>query len=327
MLVGDMYSEHLAVYRFDEARGEIAITPSIGKARISALAIDEKSGRIWFATAEDGAVRCVGLNGKVVATLGAAVPHAGALALDHTVAVWVTQREQPEKLMPVTGAVFSSDAAGWPDCWITLPSDQAVRGLRLTGPQVSLRNLTVFTCQPSIPGRVLRFSATRQPLPQTITEIMAPGGLFADHAHQRLLVCDAGAAHQVRAYRDLNGRPALDPSFGTRGLFGIAGGVYADRGGEIGRIGEQRFDGLRGVGLDAVSNMSNGAVGMPPVKRRKRAGLTRRCHPGKVTPGGCAPSARRKATGRIRSPYAPGRKFRETLKLSNPIRLLKCISW
>ena len=319
------------------SRREITITPSIGKARISALAIDEKGGRLWFATAEDGAVRCVGLDGKVVATLGAAVPNAGALALDHTGAVWVTQREQPEKLMPVTGAVFSSDAAGghaaefalsiddkkwfsaaktngfiglefsspqrvvglrftgadkgefiggkvqvstvgrdgpwtdagkieadpagWPDCWMTLPSEPAVRAVRLTSPQVSLRNLTVFTRQASIPGRVLRFSATGQPLPQTITEIAAPGGLFADHAHQRLLVVDAGAAHQVRAYRDLNGKPALDPSFGTRGLFGIAGGVYAGRGGEIGRIGEQRFDGLRGVGLDAVGNIYVAMVG------------------------------------------------------------------
>lgn len=93
------------------SRREITITPSIGKARISALAIDEKGGRLWFATAEDGAVRCVGMDGKLVATLGANVPNAGALALDHTGAVWVTQREQPEKLMPVTGAVFSSDAA------------------------------------------------------------------------------------------------------------------------------------------------------------------------------------------------------------------------
>ena len=37
-----------------------------------------------------------------------------------------------------------------------------------------------------------------------------------------------------------------------------------------------------------TSGLSAGAIGIPPVKRRKRAGLTRRCHPGKVTPGVCA---------------------------------------
>ena len=52
---------------------------------------DEKGGRVWFTTAEDGAVRREGLNGKVVATLRANVPNAGAFALDHTGAVWVTR--------------------------------------------------------------------------------------------------------------------------------------------------------------------------------------------------------------------------------------------
>lgn len=108
---------------------------------------------------------------------------------------------------------------------------------------------------------MLRFSADGQPLPQRITTVANPASVSSDPAHQRLVISAGKPDHQVMGFIGLDATPALGPSFGTKGRFGIQGGVYAGRGAEIGSIGAQRFDELRGAGTDARGNLYVAMVG------------------------------------------------------------------
>ena len=150
---------------------------------------------------------------------------------------------------------------GWPDTYVTLPSETPLKAVRVTAPKMGMRNLAVFAQVPAQVGLVLRFAADGQPLPQRITTVANPASISSDPAHQRLLISAGKPDHQVLGFNGLDATPALDPSFGTAGRFGIAGGVYAGTGAEIGSIGPQRFDELRGAGTDALGNLYVGMVG------------------------------------------------------------------
>ena len=150
---------------------------------------------------------------------------------------------------------------GWPDTYVTLPSETPLKAVRVTAPQLGLRKLAVFAQVPAEAGSVLRFAADGKPLPQRITAVANPASISSDPAHQRLLIGAGRHEHQVLGFIGLDATPALDPSFGIKGRFGIAGGVYAGSGKEIGSIGSQRFDELRGAGTDAQGNLYVAMVG------------------------------------------------------------------
>ena len=158
-------------------------------------------------------------------------------------------------------AAITAEPSGWPNTILTLPSATPLKAVRVNGPKCAVRNLAVFALVPAETGAVLRFAADGTPLPQRIAGIAEPTGLSSDIAHKRLLVTAGKPDHQVLAYTGLDTTPTLDATFGNQGRFGVKGGVYAGKGAEIGRIGPQRFDQLRGAGLDAHGNIYVAMVG------------------------------------------------------------------
>ena len=157
-------------------------------------------------------------------------------------------------------ASINQNPSGWPDTYVTLPAASPLKAVRVRGPLVALRNLTVYAQLPALPGSVQAFSADGKPLARTLV-VANPTGISADAARKRLLVCEGAPDHQVLGYTGLDGKPALDPSFGSKGRFGIQGGVYAGTGATIGSVGPQRFDYLRGAGADKAGNVYVNMVG------------------------------------------------------------------
>lgn len=82
-----------------------------------------------------------------------------------------------------------------------------------------------------------------------IMDVASPSALCAD-SRGRLLVTDDGPAQQVRIYEVLGPAPRLV------GKLGIAGGIFAGTGRQIGLDGPQRFNHLTGIGTDAAGNIT-----------------------------------------------------------------------
>lgn len=93
--------------------------------------------------------------------------------------------------------------------------------------------------------QIRHFTATGQPMPQTITDAGKPSALSFDN-QGRLLVCDNGPRRQVLIY-DLKNTPRLVGSFGVRG--GISAGP---RPGEVAPL---KLHSLAGAATDAQGNL------------------------------------------------------------------------
>jgi hypothetical protein len=100
------------------------------------------------------------------------------------------------------------------------------------------------------PPKILHYSKTGTPLPEKITDVVDPTALAVDK-QDRLLVAENGPRQQVLIYR-VAGTPKLV------GTFGKEGGIYS---GKRGEIGDLKFYGITGIGVDAGGNLyvnSNG---------------------------------------------------------------------
>jgi sugar lactone lactonase YvrE len=102
------------------------------------------------------------------------------------------------------------------------------------------------------PTKILHYSPTGKQLPVGITNIVEPSAIAIDN-QGRLLVADNGPRQQILIY-DITSQPK------QVGTFGIKGGIYA---GNRGEIGDLKFYGISGVGVDAAGNIyiSNVAFG------------------------------------------------------------------
>lgn len=138
---------------------------------------------------------------------------------------------------------------GWPETAITLDGSEW-RALRLAGSKMGVAGLGAFTRQSAVPGAVIKFSPNGERL-AVISEVTHPLALALDPARDRLLVFDNSSAQQIVAFTGLAGTPRVDQSFGDGGRFGKKGGLPAAKG----RLGEQLFDQVRGLGVDARGNL------------------------------------------------------------------------
>jgi len=149
---------------------------------------------------------------------------------------------------------------GWPSQWITVDEATPHRCLRFTSAATfTIARFEAYTKSTPENGKVLKFSPDGQKLAPEIA-IDNPGDLAWDAKNKRLLVSDNGHAQQVLAYTNMNA-PQLDPTFGTAGKLGVRNGVYAGVKTELGKVGPGRFDGIRGVGVDAQGNVYVGMCG------------------------------------------------------------------
>ena len=137
-----------------QKRREIVISTEKSAPKFSAIALDEAKGRVWVATAGNGAVRCFNFDGSEVAIKAITVPRAGGLALDHLGTLWVMQSARRLGQEPIAGTVFAAPAAtgheadqatatgdktwyqaaaedSW--CGIELATPTTLAGLRFTG--------------------------------------------------------------------------------------------------------------------------------------------------------------------------------------------------
>lgn len=94
-------------------------------------------------------------------------------------------------------------------------------------------------------ARILRFSPEGKQLSQVVEAVDLPTGLAFD-PQGRLLVSDNGPDQQVRIF-DVNRDTPTQV-----GTFGINGGIYA---GVRGKVEPLKFNGLQGVGSDALGNI------------------------------------------------------------------------
>ncbi len=100
------------------------------------------------------------------------------------------------------------------------------------------------------PAKVLHYSKTGKSLPEEITDVVDPTALAMDK-QGRLLIGENGPRQQVLIYR-VAGTPKLV------GTFGKEGGIYSDKRGEVGDL---KFYGITGIGVDGGGNLyvnSNG---------------------------------------------------------------------
>jgi hypothetical protein len=100
-------------------------------------------------------------------------------------------------------------------------------------------------------AKIMHYSARGELLPQTVSGITAPTAL-ACNAKGQLLVADNGRDQQVKLFDAPTSRQVA--------TFGVKAGVFS---GVKGQIGPQRFNGLVGVGSDAVGNIYVACKGRP----------------------------------------------------------------
>jgi hypothetical protein len=107
-------------------------------------------------------------------------------------------------------------------------------------------------------AQIVRYDRNGALQPQRITGIAEPTSIAIDPRNgTRMLVTDNGPDQQVKVYRDITTAPA------SEGTFGVKGGYLA--GPRKGVVGDLRFDGPRGVGIDAAGNVyvgQNGTAGV-----------------------------------------------------------------
>lgn len=105
------------------------------------------------------------------------------------------------------------------------------------------------------PARILRYAPDGTLQPQRITGIEAPISIAISGS--RMLVGDNGRDQNVKIFGDITTNPTPDGDFGVEG-----GYLAAPNKGEVGPL---RFDGPKGVGIDAAGNIyvaSTGTAGI-----------------------------------------------------------------
>lgn len=93
-------------------------------------------------------------------------------------------------------------------------------------------------------SNILRYTKQGNLLPQTINNVPKANAIAVDNQN-RLLIADNGQNQQILIY-NIKNQPV------KVGTFGVTGGVYA---GKPGEIGDLKFYGITGVGADASGNI------------------------------------------------------------------------
>ncbi|WP_017316818.1 NHL repeat-containing protein [Mastigocladopsis repens] len=97
----------------------------------------------------------------------------------------------------------------------------------------------------STSARISHYSKEGKPLSQVIADVVQPSALAVDN-QGRLLVADNGPRQQVLIYNVTGNKPTQVGTFGTQG------GIYA---GTPGEVGDLKFSGISGVGVDGSGNI------------------------------------------------------------------------
>ncbi len=103
---------------------------------------------------------------------------------------------------------------------------------------------TLWIIQKDGTAQISHYTKTGNRLPQTINNVKSANAIAVDNQN-RLLVADNGKNQQILIY-DTKNQPV------QVGTFGLKGGVYA---GKPGEIGDLKFYGITGVGVDIKGNI------------------------------------------------------------------------
>ncbi|MBW4636541.1 MAG: hypothetical protein KME30_33110 [Iphinoe sp. HA4291-MV1] len=95
------------------------------------------------------------------------------------------------------------------------------------------------------PARISHYSKQGKLLPEVIADVAQPSAIAVDN-QGKLLIADNGRRQQVLIYDVTGKKPAQVKAFG------IQGGIYA---GVPGEVGDLKFNGISGVGVDAAGNI------------------------------------------------------------------------
>ena len=153
-------------------------------------------------------------------------------------------------------STIGAEPGWWPETVVHL-DERPWAFLRLSGDKgMGVRALQVQVRTPEIPGAVVAFHQSGKPLTK-LPDVNAPVGLAYDPTADRLLVFNDDADQQIHAFTHLEGPPRRDATWMNGGRFGVAGGLASAQG----VFGPQRFDLVRGLGLDASGNLAVFSVG------------------------------------------------------------------
>ncbi len=254
--IWDEAAREAGIYKNGDVIGKADDLHGWGRGGGKAIAADKKYIYVAMQQAHDGkpgedyppektkwyCVRRYNLSGKPA-------PFPGGRGWDKSMAI-VSTKEEVTGLATAHGLLYASDKAANKVHVYNTTTMKEIRNFAVSNPgNIAIDkqgNLWIIQNKNgSNPAKIGHYSPAGKQLHGVITGVAEPTAIAVDNKG-RLLVADNSQRQQVLIYNISTSKPKQVDTFGVKG------GIYA---GKPGEIGDFKFSGLTGVGADAVGNI------------------------------------------------------------------------